>query len=127
VGISFDFPEKVGIDLSADGPALSFMELKDNGNGAKWQITHTWVSAAANLGLVFVINQQIESLWSVATRRYVGSQRSFGLFKISPEIVETVSQAGIEQKPITIQNFGMPLAYYVDPEAEPDLGEPVQP
>lgn len=116
VGISFAFPEEVQLDLSAQGPAVTFLESKDGGSGLKWQVSHTWISAASNLGLVYVINQQIESLWNVATRRYVDPEDGSGFHKISPEIVETIERAGWEKKPITIQNMGMPLLYFVDPE-----------
>ena len=119
VAITFDFPKDAGIDLSADGPAMSFLERVTPQK--RWGISHAWISASANTGLTFVICRQIEDLWALAAHRYVEPQLDKRLHTITPEIMEAVMQTGGPSKTFTIKTMTEPLVYLI-PVTRPDGG-----
>lgn len=62
--------------IQVAGPSVEYLEVRDHGDGKRWNRTTTWVKVGRNFALIWQAINLMEALWSVARQRYVGATRT---------------------------------------------------
>lgn len=100
--------------ISRSGPAIEYLEVRDEHGRRRWHRTTQWVDVGRSLAYVFMACRLIKRLMDVARARYTDQPlRSLDLF-VEPRFEKTLTGEGIE---FTKLSFG--LLYYRDPD-EPE-------
>jgi hypothetical protein len=105
-----------GSVLSADGPVMQYLQIRDDDGQPRWsEVTH-WVRSDMQMALVFRACQLIETLWEVARIRYLPGQRggTFQLRLFSGATVDELVRSGLgsEGSGIVLDDVSMDLLYY---------------
>jgi hypothetical protein len=114
-----DGQEGPGIDLGADGPAVTFLALVEGQEGKRWRKRTKWVHADQNVAYIHIATSYIRSLWHIAAYRYAQAEfdpTKLQMFtgKMASEVQELANRQG---KSIVIPSMEMDLHYYSPPEA----------
>ena len=115
-----------GSVLSADGPVIQYLQVRDDDGQPRWsEVTH-WVRSDMQMALVFRACQLIETLWEVARIRYLPGQQgeTFQLRLFSGATVDELVRSGLgsEGSGIVLEDMSMDLLYYrpvTDTESDP--------
>jgi len=108
--------ELTDVALSADGPALHYLEVTGKKPNTRWQQSSTWVSAEANLALIHLVAEQIEALMLVGRARYVRDQTTYRVRGITRERVDEAKEAGGTDSVIPMLSIGRQLMYNPPPD-----------
>ena len=98
------------------GPSVEYLEVRDNGDGKRWNRTTTWVKVGRNFALIWQAINMMEALWSVARQRYVGATRThvnlFDGLDLRLLLEETKQDEGI----LAPDSISASLLYYENPK-----------
>jgi hypothetical protein len=99
--------------VSASGPSLTYLELRDNADGdKKWNETTAWVRADRTLAIVHLIIDRMDNAWGLARCRYTNAG-GFKVKGLSLPLVDGVLTGNVGEKgsAITVEKMHVSLAY----------------
>jgi hypothetical protein len=105
-----------GSVLSADGPIIQYLQIRDDDGQPRWSKVNHWVSSDRQMALIYRACKLVETLWEVARIRYLPKQRgeTFQLpFFGGPTVDELIRAAlGPVSSGIVLEDMSMDLLYY---------------
>lgn len=104
------------IDLSVDGPSLSYLETRETKPGERhtWHETTTWINRDSWVAWTYLVLRQIRNIWSMGKLIHTGEEGT--VYPIFPHQVEGIMT--LDAKTYNIESMSSQLAYYVeDPPA----------
>lgn len=109
-----------GALLSAEGPAIEYLSLRNDPSGKRrWHRSTSWIQADHSMALVYLASRLMESIWRIARLRYLGEQPEGLDLWTTPtygEVIQGLAEG--EGARIIVDTMHVELAYYVDPADE---------
>lgn len=106
--------------VSASGPSLTYLEIRDDGEDGerKWNETTAWVKADRSLALVQLMVGRMDNAWGLARVRYLDAG-GFRTKSLAWSTVDGVLRGDVPEEGygITVEKMHMQLAYLNVPPA----------